>query len=448
MITTTLTITSPAGAVTTIATSLDPADPDQIAAALAGPTAIEAATVTYGPPTALADDDAGQLALTILYDQPDAFRFESLIVLTVAIDDQPARIVGRGWIDSVTWTKRGDTYRYRIGGVNIIGRAAATKITVGKLPAQDATDRQAAITAGSPIPLWSATVPAIVGVPMAPVDASNTTALDLVRRFLAQAGIGFADACSTEAEDGITIRSRLAGNTLQHAWTDGGWNYDAAAGELVATEVPANRITDAPRSLSRQGMLTQVTISYTPVTGGTYGAETQLIVHAPGGAPASSTAELTIATDLPLATGSSLTPIGWPEAIMADNAAPTPCLDTVTILTHLLDAATVAALIGIPQRSGAVLHVTGAPADVDEWQRVSRATLTIAAGRISLAPELEPARWSGGRPIRFSDFPRPDQLPSPNPYGVVPARFRRMGTVRASQLALVQTPRAYLGNNI
>lgn len=426
----TVTITTPAGQVITLNTT----DAGEAAAGVA--SAVDALTVSWGQPTPLDHQQPGRLAFTVLTAVPDPVPWESEVVITASVDGRPAVPIGHGWVDATSW-RRGPRglWLTTVTLADVLARAAASKMPAAATwPVQLAADRRAAITSAigwdpfdtTPNPVWADGAASITKV------SPSDTALDLAAR------LHFGSyALLIEGTAGIRARM-IRCTALIWPADSGGVQQDAYLfpyGPPAEVAVPAGAIEDTARQRDRTAALTRIRYGYLTAAGD----KAEEVIPNPAPVPGS-TAEIAVTADQ---AGVGAASRRYLQATMAGlRGAALVALEPGRIRLDLLPAATVEQLIQIPARSGLRVTITDCPADLDPWQTLTAATLTVAGVngecKATLTATLRPSAFCGDQPLRWSDCPTPTDPAA----GYDPATFGRMGAITAAQCGRISTPRS------
>lgn len=405
------------------------------AAAGGATTAVEQVTVAWGQPTPIDSQEPGRLDFQLVSADPLPAPWESEVTIDASIDGRPSVRIGRGWVSSAKYRPYGDLWLSKITLTDVIGRASATKAPAAATwPSEETGDRIARIVLaagwdvdGDEVLDFSATV--------APAKVTTSdTIYDLLDRALRA-----WPAAAVEGATGITAAYLNADViTWQGHFISDGVPFDTTINPAATTPVDLDAavIGSIWRGPDRASALTQ--IRYT--TRDAAGEAVEHVLTTSG--VAGSTAELAIAADV---TYDSNHAANYRELLADIDGRALVVLDPGPIRLQDLDAATVEALIAVPGRAARPIHIANCPDDVDPFQTLTAATLTIDPKlKSTLDATLKPTRLRGVRPLRFSDWPTTGDLP---PTDVAddrtyePATFNRCGTITAAQTQTVSHPR-------
>lgn len=383
--------------------------------------AIGDAVIAWTRPTPRDHPEPGRLAFTLLV--PDGALDQSLLaydteftisarlrtysasgwgadvqVQNGVVDFDPLHLIGRGWVTS--WrrgaNRRHDGRRaYAVEGIDIFGRAAATRLAAAPWPKyQTVAQRIAAINAASPS--GQLLDPATLQVTREAFDVDSATGLDVIKRHCpiswtlveTGAGISFASRPNRNARyDGQELKFSLAGN-------------------LLVTEVPAKLVEDTGRQVDRGSVVSDVAVT---AYWGTETARRQVTWRDTSAGYSSS--RVTVDTDERITDSTRIET--WARQLMAESkGAPRRLPSPHRVIVEVPERYRLDYLVRLPWRSHPhLLRIVDAPEDIDELQYVTGGSLTISGTKLKLAVETFPARLFGARSIRYSDLPRTANRP-------------------------------------
>lgn len=392
-----------------------------IATSIAGTSAVAvgAVTISWGQPTPRDHPAPGSITFTLLV--PDGsldeaiLAYDTEVIIEAELDVWDGawgpwrqyildvgwiytRPLARGWL--TRWTRgnrrRHDGRRaYSVTCLDVLGRAAATKLAAAPWPAShDPAQRVAAINAASP-----------AGPLLAPgsyvtseaYDVDNAAALDVIHR---HCPIAFA-ACETVT--GITTyrrpnkNPRYAGQELQFS----------ALGGVGLVPVQADMIEDTGREMDRTSVVSDVGVT------AYWASETQrrtVTYRDPSAAYSSS--RYTVDTDERIINSAEVA--SWANALISESRTAVrriPPGHRVRLGLERVNAGLADLFVLGPRSTARILDIIDAPPDLDALQYVQGGTLTIAGLDMRLVLDTSPARLFGTRTMRYADLPRDARRP-------------------------------------
>lgn len=419
----TVTITTPAGQVITLNTT----DADQ--AALGVPSAVQGVSVGWSQSAVLAHQDAGRTTVVVFTPNPRAITWESLLEVTAQVDGRPAVLIGRGWVDQLSWRPYSTGYLVTVGAAGVISRAQATKLPAIVCPEEYASARVPRINTAAG---WTVSTDLATPLDLAPLTIpEGTTAYDALAQIAGDLPqVGFPGiAVERAAGIGLATPSSKA-DSLSWPRYDGTDAYVTKRDDRL--EVDAGAIGDADRQLDRAQAINTAKIaqpaSYTDPT-------RPVTTYTDPATAGQSTAEVSLTRDLPAGAGPAVTGI---RSMLHDLATcgPAVSLGTVPVVVRLLSALQLERAISMDTRGAQLLRILGGvPTDVDPLQIILAGTFTIKAPHLApaLTVTLASGRLAAIRPARFSDCPTVDGT-------FLRPRFSKMGTVRASETLPINSP--------
>lgn len=405
------------------------------AAAEAGElSAVDQVVIAWGQSTPIDSQDAGRIELTLTSSTPNPAPYDSEVTITASVNGFPAILIAHGWVLTSRYAPRGDLWLTRLVLTDVLGRSEATKLPTDELwPAESVHDRLARIETAAG---WSCLEDVYGPEPAAPVNVATS---DTVKE-LAERTLRVLPAALVEGAEAMTSR-KLAGALIQ--WP--GWyvgtvpiHYDPLVvmdHGLTPVDIPGAAIGSLWRGDDRSSLITQ--IRYTTVSTETVGDRVDTTLQNPN-APVGATAELLVAADTYYDDDDAAR---YLELLAGLRRLVT--LDPGPIMLNQVGVATLSLLIGIPQRAGVPLRIVDCPVDLDPFQTVVAGTLTIDKGlKAKLDVTLKPTAIAGARPLRFSDFPGPGDIPpTTSERGYVAATFGNAGQLTAAYSRSISNPR-------
>lgn len=425
------------------------------------PSAVYTMTGQWSQPTGRDHPDPGRLTLELILATPihAAIEYESLVEVEIALDGRDPIPFWRGWIEDLEISRRKvhdpdtrapvTTWLWRLIAGDVFTRAAATKINLPPLPAQEPADKFAGATLvqgrlrtiadACPVPLisqgmWSAVtidrdVDAWEYMTLCrPRDIDNVDVLSLCREIANMAALqlietptGIHIAMHVGAWDLYWVTVLSKGLIIEHNYLRWGRFKSGAILQWLdgvptgITDIPAEAITETARKINRSSMLNEVSLGWYTGQGTSAGTETTgRNDYERNTTRQASTSQHRMASEYYISHNGTEPP-GLPatarmvtraKAMLALTQHPTRVLSEVVILLDNLPADIVEPMITMGLRSVAGLHISGSrPDDVPEDHRVIGGTFTVTGGRPELAATLEPATLSGLVPLAFDDIP-------------------------------------------
>lgn len=425
-------------------------------------SAVESATFTWSRPHARLHEDAGQLDLVLRHQDPGQVALDDPVTLSVTGPTISGRLyLGTWWVESVDWQPirvRGQrVWRYVVTATNAIGRAAATRLSALPWPAgQTLGQRVDAINAASPVGdlVFLRANSLLVGpANVAARDVDYADAGEIIQRTANTWGL-----VAIDGSDMVALEFADQGTSID-------WPVRTASGPSLlrfrapwpAVDVPSRAVVQAPRSLSRQGEVNRVAVTFWMDNLDEPDQDpeeaTRVFLAPRTGRP---TATLTINTESVVST-SEASPTDpqtvWlggvmetAAAVVAEAGPPRPLLGQTRILLDRLEPEAASRLVHSYYRAVNTIELADAPADLDRFARVASGRVDISAGALVLDVVLVPLAPHGVRPLRWSDWPQPPDAPENPPMGqIVPLRFRDLNFtyLTASDLRLVDAPTAW-----
>lgn len=414
------------------------------------PSSIESISLAWSRPAGYAHQGAANASLTLFGDGElvDLLEWDSRVDILAVVEGDPApwRILFVGWITETSRRRRGKLFEITVNVVNVIGRAAGTRLGDKPWPAQDVRARLTAINAASPV----GPLAAVSSLPWdkqlrAALDVDSRPALDIIEASL--------DPTSTleESADGLIHAATSVGTLV--SWPTATSNLAIAGIVPSAIKLPASAVHDAPRVANRTGLVTHVTIeAKSPSTDAPKPGELPKYDTNPqtwsNDKRGRQSAEHRITTDAIIPAGTPFPPawVKYAQGLNSAGANPGERIESGKLIASRLEPLTFGTLTGIDTRAGTFLELADATEDVEISQRPIAGRLTIAAGstaegdsavsglrfnrlparapkrldawqteinshstmngaRVELELELEPTRLSGVDRFRFNEIP-------------------------------------------
>lgn len=392
---------------TTVATSL----------ATGRAVAVDDVKIGWGQPTPRDHPDPGTIAFTLLVDDDTGIdaqllAYDTEVIIDAIFEHDLAGWVhvnyplaptfdtlARGWV--TTWDRgrlRPDGRRpYRINAIDILGRAAATRLAATPWPStHTAAQRVAAINAASVAGPLLATD---ASVTTADYDVDNAPALDVIRRHARLSTL------TTETLAGITTVSRFT-RRLQTTTAE---TITFPLARSDALPVPASIVEDSGRAMSRTSVVSEVAVTaYWAIN-----AARSTRTYKDGGGSYSSSryaadTDETILTPAPAYPFSIISPADvamWASQLIKESAGAATQLPPARVLVDRPESsATLRDLFVLGRRHPQAIRLTGGPTDLDRIHYVTGGELTIRGRRITLSITTAPGRTSGLRSLRFADL--------------------------------------------
>lgn len=403
-----LSMKPPGGSWSTVAPASDPA----------GTIAVDTATISWGSPSPRDHAEPGSIRFALLVNgthlDEELLTYDTEFTIGATItrfgfwqgdllndpryDNKPIIPLARGWITS--WKKgkpRPDgRLVYQIHAIDVLGRAAATKLAASPWPASHTdAQRRDAINAASP----SGPLLAPTALPTSEaLDVDNATALDIIQRHAPAIG-----SRVTEQPAGINYIAP-SNRTPQYENNELYFTVYSTA----ALALPASCVEDSGREMDRGSVISDVAVN------AYWGNETErrtITFRDPTVAYSSSRYSSDSDTRLIAVGGASSEPAvrTWAQALIRESKTPAIRLPRAQVLVHKPQFSNVGNvglnMFRLGLRDNILVRIDNGPADLEPLQYVTGGTLTINRRRLRLSVEMAPARLYGLRPLRFSDLP-------------------------------------------
>ncbi|MFT3876190.1 MAG: hypothetical protein QM708_07200 [Propioniciclava sp.] len=413
-------------------------------------TAVGALTCEWSHPNARTHEEPGSLSLTLRYPTPGLIHLDSKLHISCRVHNATLDL-GSWWVESVHARRTSDAWIYKIAAANAVGRAAGIRLAASPWPAADVRlrDRIAQINHASPIALLDPDDDSPEHQWLVARDVDAADALEIIHRTAssyARLAVASSTGIALVHPDGTHIR--VPRHDPPHP-----------PAAVVSRGAPpavlsASRVEDAGRDLSRRGLVTVVRVTFYVADRDTGDvSETSRNWRSPQ-ARHLPTASLTIDTDLEFETTAAhpldpstvvLPEIGpFAAGIAGEGTTPRPVL-TAARLAVGLDDVPWDAVLDVRRRTTTIFFLDPVPADLDPAVYISAGTIEIAAGQLTASVTLAPAVTAGIRPMRWSDWPTPADVPTnPRPRDTVAARFEHCGPLDdpltlADQIRIIDT---------
>ncbi|MFT3877420.1 MAG: hypothetical protein QM708_13505 [Propioniciclava sp.] len=396
-------------------------------------TAVESLTVDWARPSLRGHEEPGTLTLTLRHPRPGLIALGDRIAAWCTPTATAPLSLGAWWVESCTWAQApSGAWIYEVTATNAIGRASGVRLAASPWPSGwvRLADRIASINAASPFTLVAHDTSADTAVLLGR-DVDSADALDIIQRTAMSYG-RFAVA----GPHSIALARPAATHVRMP-------RYEPPRPPAVLVDrgrppapLPASRVENSGRELSRRGLVTAVKVSYhlLDLDSGDTTEEARSwrspAAHLPPAALAFDTdllVETSAADPLDPATVHLGAPGSIAAGIAAEGTTPRPLLAPARCAVGL-GGLPLTDLIEIGHRASAILTLDGAPADLERLVHIAASTIHIARGRLALSVTLAPAATAGVRPLRWTDFPTPTDVPyQPATLDLVAARFAHCG---------------------
>lgn len=371
-------------------------------------------TVGWGRPSPLGHPEPGDISFTVIVapgsldEQLLAYDTEVSLVLRVRRAEDGSRrsfVVAFGWITHWTRDTRTDgKHIYSVQAMDVLGRAAASRVGGGVWPLEKSTTRFPKIVGATSSGLRI--TPSFNEWWVGPRDVDSANALTVLQDTVRPGGSLVAEGTGGN----IAVLSVQANPLLQQA--DGA----AVLEQHMTARIPASMLQNTGSRMDRSATITEIAVGGYPSSadGTTWTPEKEMITHYSTGR-AFSASRMVFASDA-LLTRPAETAI-WAQKMMAASAEPSVILQPGQVLTDRgMAGFDLSIMMNIVYRSQVIILITGDTVpDVERLQYLCRGRLTINGRSMRLGVEMIPARLFGVRPLRFADL-SPTIRPRMKPY--------------------------------